>query len=56
MQSAIFIDRRDAAEQLAKRLEWLKDDKSEKSFEPDNTNIVVVAIPRGGVVIGEVIA
>lgn len=58
MQSAIFIDRRDAAEQLAKRLEWLKDDKSEKSIEPDktSTNIVILAIPRGGVVIGEVIA
>jgi predicted phosphoribosyltransferase len=32
MQSAIFIDRRDAAEQLAKRLEWLKDEMSADSI------------------------
>ena len=58
MQSAIFIDRRDAAEQLAKKLEWWKAETTKESTEPDklSTNIVVLAIPRGGVVIGDVIA
>jgi predicted phosphoribosyltransferase len=58
MQSAIFIDRRDAAEQLAKKLEWWKAETTKESTQPDklSTNIVVLAIPRGGVVIGDVIA
>lgn len=58
MQSAIFIDRRDAAEQLAKKLEWWKAETTKESTGPDklSTNIVVLAIPRGGVVIGDVIA
>ena len=58
MQSAIFIDRRDAAEQLAKKLEWCKAETTKESTKPDklSTNIVVLAIPRGGVVIGDVIA
>jgi putative phosphoribosyl transferase len=58
MQSAIFIDRRDAAEQLAKKLEWQKAETTKENIEPDkvSTNIVVLAIPRGGVVIGDVIA
>ena len=41
----IFKDRVDAAEKLAKKLEWLRDE------EP-----IILAIPRGGVVIGDVIA
>ena len=58
MQSTIFIDRRDAAEQLAKKLEWWKAETTKESIELDkvSTNIVVLAIPRGGVVIGDVIA
>ena len=58
MQSAIFIDRRDAAEQLAKKLEWWRAETTKESTEPNklSTNIVVLAIPRGGVVIGDVIA
>lgn len=40
-----FKDRIDAAQKLAKRLEWLK-----------NEHPVILAIPRGGVVIGDVIA
>jgi putative phosphoribosyl transferase len=58
MQSAIFIDRSDAAERLAKRLEWLKDETSGESIEPDKTSasVAVLAIPRGGVVVGDVIA
>ena len=41
----IFQDRRDAAKRLAKKLEWLKKD------EP-----MILAIPRGGVITGDVIA
>lgn len=41
----IFKDRTDAAEKLAKKLEWLK-----------NENPIILAIPRGGVVTGDVIA
>jgi len=41
----IFEDRADAAKRLAKKLEWLKKE------EP-----VILAIPRGGVVTGDIIA
>lgn len=41
----IFQDRADAAKRLAKKLEWLKKD------EP-----IILAIPRGGVITGDVIA
>jgi putative phosphoribosyl transferase len=41
----IFEDRVDAAQKLAKKLEWLK-----------NENPIILAIPRGGVVTGDVIA
>lgn len=41
----IFKDRVDAAEKLAKKLEWIKKE-----------NPVILAIPRGGVVTGDVIA
>ena len=41
----IFNDRVDAAEKLAKKLEWLRDE------DP-----IILAIPRGGVIIGDVIA
>lgn len=41
----IFKDRVDAAQKLAKKLEWLKKE-----------NPVILAIPRGGVVTGDVIA
>ncbi len=41
----IFKDRVDAAQRLAKNLEWLK-----------NENPIILAIPRGGVVTGDVIA
>jgi putative phosphoribosyl transferase len=58
MQSVIFIDRRDAAEQLAKKLDWRKAETTKESIEPDkiSTNIVILAIPRGGVIIGDIIA
>jgi len=41
----IFKDRVDAAQRLAKKLEWIKKE-----------NPVILAIPRGGVVTGDVIA
>lgn len=41
----MFKDRVDAAEKLAKKLEWIKKE-----------NPVILAIPRGGVVTGDVIA
>jgi predicted phosphoribosyltransferase len=41
----VFKDRADAAKRLAKKLEWLKKE-----------NPVILAIPRGGVVTGDVIA
>lgn len=41
----IFKDRIDAAQKLAKKLEWVKKEKP-----------VILAIPRGGVVTGDVIA
>src|SRR3990172_5316643 len=41
----IFKDRTDAAKKLAKKLEWLKKEKP-----------IILAIPRGGVVTGNVIA
>jgi putative phosphoribosyl transferase len=41
----IFKDRVDAAQKLAKKLEWLKKE-----------NPVILAIPRGGVVTGDVVA
>jgi len=41
----VFKDRADAAKRLAKKLEWLKKE------DP-----IILAIPRGGVVTGDVIA
>jgi putative phosphoribosyl transferase len=51
-----FKDRKDAAEQLAKKLEqWLR--KSRTIEEQQNSDaVVILAIPRGGVVIGDVIS
>jgi putative phosphoribosyl transferase len=52
----LFKDRKDAAEQLAKRLaESLKKEITSKEQQKYD-NIIVLAIPRGGVVIGDVIA
>jgi predicted phosphoribosyltransferase len=61
----LFEDRKDAAKQLAKRLEeeWLKRDlaitskvQEEQELQKYGNNIIVLAIPRGGVVIGDIIA
>src|SRR5213596_1063777 len=53
MQSALFLNRKDAGHKLSKRLLSLKQTQSK---ERRNERIIVVAIPRGGVVVGDVIA
>ncbi len=51
MQSVIFHDRVDAANQLVEKLIWLL-----KKEQIASSSIVVLSIPRGGVVIGDVVA
>ena len=53
MQPAIFQNRIDAGEKLAERLLWLKQSQLK---EKDPQNIVIVGIPRGGVIIADIIA
>ena len=50
MQSIIFRNRIDAANRLAEKLKWLLN-KEKRDF-----SLIVLAIPRGGVVIGDVVA
>src|SRR2546425_6580192 len=52
MQLIIFRDRINAANKLAKKLMWL----IEKPEQRNSSSIVVLSIPRGGVVIGDVVA
>ena len=54
MQSAIFKNRIDAAEKLAKRLSWLKQDRLKEEKKQQST--IILAIPRGGIIIGDIIA
>jgi putative phosphoribosyl transferase len=56
MQSIIFQDRIDAGKRLAKKLSWLKQDQLEEERDRRQQSIVILAIPRGGVIIGDVIA
>jgi putative phosphoribosyl transferase len=51
MQTVLFRDRTDAAKQLAERLYWLKNETQE-----NKSSVVIIAVPRGGVVIGNIIA
>jgi putative phosphoribosyl transferase len=51
MQTVLFRDRTDAAKQLAERLYWLKNE-----IQENKSSVVVIAVPRGGVVIGNIIA
>ena len=51
MQTVLFRDRADAAKQLAERLYWLKNE-----IQENKSSVVIVAVPRGGVVIGNIIA
>ncbi len=53
MQPAIFQNRIDAGEKLTERLLWLKQSQLK---EKDPQNIVIVGIPRGGVIIADIIA
>lgn len=54
MQPAIFQNRKDAGEKLTKRLFCLKQDRLKEERRQQST--VILAIPRGGVIIGDVIA
>jgi putative phosphoribosyl transferase len=56
MQSIIFQDRIDAGKRLAKKLLWLKQDQLKEERDRRQQSIVILAIPRGGVIIGDVIA
>jgi|SRR5215212_2967670 len=49
----IFRDRIDAAEKLEK-LEWLKEEEQDRG--ETKSSIIILAIHRGGVIIGDVIA
>jgi putative phosphoribosyl transferase len=53
-----FKDRKDAAEQLGKKLEdWSKLRKNRTIEEQQNSDaVIILAIPRGGVIIGDVIS
>jgi predicted phosphoribosyltransferase len=51
--SVVFEDRRDAGIQLAENLLWVNDTAKKDNIA---NNVVVLAIPRGGVVIGDIIA
>lgn len=51
MQTVLFRDRTDAAKQLAERLYWLRNE-----IQENKSSVVIVAVPRGGVVIGNIIA
>jgi putative phosphoribosyl transferase len=59
MQSVIFKDRIDAANELVKRLRWLKEDEEvqlEDKVQKNKSAAVVMAIPRGGIIIGDLVA
>jgi predicted phosphoribosyltransferase len=50
----IFQDRSDAAEKLAEKLQWIKKEDEEEGIE--RKSIMILAIPRGGVVIGDLLS
>jgi putative phosphoribosyl transferase len=54
----LFDDRVDAAKQLAERLkEWLRSNVATQGEQLEyNSTVIILAIPRGGVVVGDVIA
>lgn len=52
----LFQDRKDAAEQLAKKLEqWLEKNRTIEE-QQNSESAVILAIPRGGVVIGDIVS
>jgi putative phosphoribosyl transferase len=55
--SPLFHNRKDAGEQLAIEIEqWLAQEQARTGEQISNEYIAVLAIPRGGVIIGDVIA
>ena len=48
----IFQDRFDAAEKLAEKLQWIKEE--EEGIQ--RKSIIILSVPRGGVVIGDLIS
>ena len=58
----MFVDRTDAARQLAEKLIWLRDAVVQElrkyyyNNDDDDNPLVILAIPRGGVVIGDIIS
>jgi putative phosphoribosyl transferase len=52
----LFVDRSDAGRQLAEKLLWVREKAKEVNGHESGNLIVVLAIPRGGVVIGDIIA
>lgn len=55
--SPLFQNRRDAGEKLATEIEqWLAQEQARTAEKISKESILVLAIPRGGVIIGEVIA
>ena len=58
MKILLFVGRTDAAKQLAEKLLWLRDAVQElrKYYYNNDNPLVILAIPRGGVVIGDVIS
>jgi predicted phosphoribosyltransferase len=55
-QRWLFQDRIDAAKQLAKNLRWLKEEAQKEKADDENNSVIVLAIPRGGMIIGDIIA
>jgi predicted phosphoribosyltransferase len=51
----IFQDRFDAAEKLAEKLQWIKEEE-DKEEGIERKSIMILAVPRGGVVIGDLIS
>ena len=56
MQSVLFRNRIEAANELAKRLKLLKEVQIENKVKRNESDIIVVAIPRGGIILGDIIA
>lgn len=49
----IFQDRFDAAEKLAEKLQWIKEEDKEEGIQRKS---IILSVPRGGVVIGDLIS
>jgi putative phosphoribosyl transferase len=52
----LFQDRKDAAEQLAKKLEQWSEKNKKIEDQQNSDSVVILAIPRGGVVIGDILS